>query len=320
MNMGYTKDYSETSEHQLHHCKFCKVKEGEIHKNDCGIITKRGKPHLFRVSFCNRCGTREGKDFMVSDEEWEKTIKYYYQTTDILCKECYEYVKMVKESYRIDTGIDLSKDNSHSKYIQRSICQKILEKYDNNDFVSSEDQKILIDIFKKHHHWEIKKGQGVKNIKVITNHWGKKVFEIHRIDGTRTDISFIKAIIGKPTPIKQKISNACRYAIRPIIAQEREKIVWGETKCAVTGELLVPHKTDIDHYDLTFDKLVTQWLKTKEKDKVIASLNEDSIDNVVDNFFIDKVLEKDFIDYHNKHTHLRPVTSNINKSLLKINQ
>jgi hypothetical protein len=81
-------------------CKFCGIDEGRLHTSICKLSLKRGLPFLSRVSFCNRCGKKNPKFFIVPDEEWEETIKYYYNKTDILCEECYNYVKKVKDKYR----------------------------------------------------------------------------------------------------------------------------------------------------------------------------------------------------------------------------
>ena len=84
-------------EEKMNKCKYCKAKEGNIHKSDCKIENKRGMPHLHRTYFCARCGKERPKTFMVSDREWENVVKYYYYKTDILFKKCYDYVKIKKQ-------------------------------------------------------------------------------------------------------------------------------------------------------------------------------------------------------------------------------
>jgi hypothetical protein len=99
-------------------CKFCGIKEGELHKANCSKETKRGMPHFHRTQHCNRCGKEKPKIFMVSDKEWEKVVRYYYFSTDVLCKECFEYVKKTKQNWK-SRGIDVFRNGINEEFLAK---------------------------------------------------------------------------------------------------------------------------------------------------------------------------------------------------------
>lgn len=295
-------------------CKYCNVKEGQNHTDNCSIETKRGKPYLRYTFFCNRCGVEKPSTFMVSDKEWEEVTKYYYHPKNILCFDCFEYVKQIKENFFRDYKIDLTKDGLNQKCFEDSkkkrleYIQKIIKKYNNYDLLDNTDFLEVIKILRNHPKWEKKEGEGIASIQVIPNKWKNKVFLLNRVDGSTTDISFIQAINGKGITLKKRIYNACRNAIEHIILEERKKIDWGNQKCPITGKILINDKTtQIDHYDLTFNELFEKWLEGKDISCLEFSLNNDNEDNIVDDFFIHNDLKENFIDFHNKNTHLRAV-------------
>lgn len=170
---------------------------------------------------------------------------------------------------------------------------------------------LIKDVFQYHPQWDIKRGDGVTSISIGNTKYNNKCFFIHRVDGTKTDISFTKCIT-KPDSYYD-IKKACRSAIRGEIIKFRNSIKFGIDKCAITGELLERNNTHIDHFNMNFDDLFMMWIFDKRPDDLRKYINPIK-DNEFDTYFTSEVIKNDFISFHNKNTNLRAVTIKANLS------
>lgn len=182
--------------------------------------------------------------------------------------------------------------------------------------VDSAEHKFLSRIFQGHPEYSLKKGCGIASIFISTGETYKTTcFFIKRTDGTTTDISYIRSIDGASSKISD-IKCACRSAIKNVIQDFRATVNFGVDICPVSGEVLQSDNTHIDHYDLIFNEVVELWMKPLPIDTLHCLLNgtNDHEDQV---YFIAEEIIGGFIDFHNKHTHLRAVTKTANLSTLK---
>ena len=153
-------------------------------------------------------------------------------------------------------------------------CKQIL----NEKGIISEDNKtFLLDVFKNHREWDLKKGKGIINIYTDTakheKSYNQKCFYLVRNDNSVTDISYVKSIY--PPSKKTDISSACRNSIKEEIENyKKNKIIFGKSRCAITNEILKYNDTHIDHYDMSFKDLVKKWLKDKNVDDIYLSINK----------------------------------------------
>lgn len=196
-------------------------------------------------------------------------------------------------------------------------CREILYKYPAGTRICNDlDVAFLYNIFEGHSEWDSKCGVGIDFFTVeSTTYRNNKCFVIHRKDGTSTDISFVHSITNRSDLFN--IKKACRFAVNDIITQFRvEKVIYGETRCPITGEILILGNTHIDHYNLTFNELFNEWVKTKDIKKLASNINETSDNNIITKF-TDNSISDDFIIFHNSNTHLRAVSKIANLSLLK---
>lgn len=188
--------------------------------------------------------------------------------------------------------------------------------------VSEADAQWLIDnVFQFHPYWDQKRGCGVDYLRVEKiGDYGTYGFRLYRIDGTKDDISFVKAIddLGKKDSSAWKtrsVKSACREAIMPQIRKIREAIRL-PILCPITLQYIYDKaEVEIDHYDLTFEELLALWLEGKDIEALYEAV--DGGDNVIGDHFKDKEIEQDFIKFHNDHTHLRAVSKFANGSLLR---
>lgn len=196
-------------------------------------------------------------------------------------------------------------------------CQEILYGSKEMFIINRDDVDFLLYIFENHPNWEDKKGSGIYCISTTRTPNGTFCFEIHRTDGTKTDISFTKCITN-PSKVSQ-IKAACRFAIKhEVINFKKENVIYGVTPCAISGIILQKDNVHIDHYELTFNEMFNLWINQEEiNEEYLFEQIEPTKDNTFDTRFKDKDIEIDFLAFHNKHCKLRAVTPTVNLSLLR---
>ncbi|WP_158673989.1 DCL family protein [Pedobacter sp. KBW01] len=182
---------------------------------------------------------------------------------------------------------------------------------------NTSEYNFLLRIFQGHPEYQIKAGSGISNIYISKGlEFSTRCFFITRIDGSTTDISYIRSIDGATSKISD-IKCACRSAVKDVVERRRLKVVYGETKCPISGDILYPENTHIDHYNLPFNEVCDAWLKSQNIDIVHSCLNDNSVDHVQEISFASKTLKESFITFHNANTRLRAVSKTANLSTLK---
>lgn len=199
-------------------------------------------------------------------------------------------------------------------------CRKIL--YSSN-VVSKQDEKFLIDnVFSFHYDWDNKKGCGVHHIIVSPEpKYNGKCFWIVRNDGTVTDISFtdpIKGLNNKEYEEKRKwntVCAACRQAVEKITRKMRNEVDLPFT-CPITGEVIYDRREiDIHHFDLKFNELFKEWIKDKDIDELYEMTRKSSKCGETSTYFDNERIKLDFIDFHNRNTHLMAISKKANLSI-----
>ena len=205
-------------------------------------------------------------------------------------------------------------NNIYNKKEKTKLCRYILEHSDGK--VEDKYSSFLLKyIFPCHYRWKEKEGVGVDHIEVRPDGCGKSCFYIVRKDLTVTDISYLVAIT--PPNMKGKVKKACRTAVRPIIESIRNSVVL-PYKCPITGDLITSmDDIQIDHYDMCFNDVFELWIKDKDLDRLYADVRKSGIDGSTVTSFADESIIKDFIAFHNAHTHLRVVSKRTNLSVLR---
>lgn len=193
-------------------------------------------------------------------------------------------------------------------------CREIL--HGTSKIVDEESSRFLIgQVFPNHPEWEEKVGIGIHHLEVRPNGYGGRGFWIVRRDGSTTDISFVAAI--SPPKKRTDVMKACRTVIRPEIEKLRATIALPFV-CPITGETVSDKRgIHIDHYDLTFREVFDEWMKGKDLEELYSKTRASNKDNSTDTYFDDEETCRDFLAFHNAHTHLRAVSKKANLSILR---
>jgi len=189
-----------------------------------------------------------------------------------------------------------------------------------NSVLSKEEFNFMYSYFESiHHEWKLKLGKGIKSIhRVLDKVYGKyRSFEIERLDGSRTDISYIIQNIKAPN-LKNDFNKALRYIVMPQIL-EFKKNKFNESKihiCPFTNEEITFSNCHVDHFNPSFDELVNSFITENEINN-LSNILEPSKDNQTISEISNKEIAKLFFDYHLKNANLQAVSIKANLSILK---
>ena len=201
-----------------------------------------------------------------------------------------------------------------TKKYQTERCKAILNKYPLNHFLNREEKIFLIEVFKNHPNWIEKRGVGGRRIFIGQDNYKHRCFFIERMDNTVVDISYLTAIAGKNKSDLERIKIACRTAILPEILDFRNKnVIFGVTKCAISGEVLTKENINIDHYQLKFSEMFELWIKKQNKKELVKNIQ---VQDQTSSFTNNEILN-DFISFHNLNCKLRAVTKHVNQNILR---
>lgn len=181
--------------------------------------------------------------------------------------------------------------------------------------VQPDDDRFLRDLFARHPSAAEKHGPGIAEIRVVTvPPWNTRGFEIRRVDGTTTDISYLECLA--PTTPRHWYRAACRTAIaEQVLAAKAAAFAEADCiACPVTGELVGRDDCHVDH--------APPWTFEAIADTFAVDLDLESIgyldgDNRVRSQFADADLTARFADFHRARAVLRVVSVRANLSVLR---
>lgn len=190
----------------------------------------------------------------------------------------------------------------------QDFAKTILYRAEIGDALEGKSLAFMLSYFETfHHEWKAKKGLGVAEIRRVKEpNYGKhRAFQIERIDGSTTDISYVISNIQKANAGKD-FRSALRQVIKPQIDAFRERAFSdsGTLVCPLTGELITAKTCHIDHEAPTFEKLVQVYIRLHNLTD-LASLMKLHKDNQTMGELNDPVLAEDFYHYHRQNARLR---------------
>jgi len=190
----------------------------------------------------------------------------------------------------------------------------VLYSYKPGETIKAMDAAFIRDVLARHPESDSKIGAGVESFQVQRN-YATVGFWITRIDGSRTDFSFI-ACLSPPTK-RQNVMAALKAEIRDQIALFRRAAFGSESeiKCEVTGEPITESNSHADH--------IRPFIQLAEEFLDLEGLTVDEVgviptaDGKLFNALSDRVLAVKWHSYHRMCAELRMVTAAANMGLLR---
>ncbi|MCL2724188.1 MAG: DCL family protein [Polyangiaceae bacterium] len=216
---------------------------------------------------------------------------------------------MKKRTDYVVAGIVFSTKKKLSEH-----CSSILRKYSLNDDVNDDDAAFLHSLLERHPERDQKVGVGVRRFFVGPNDYGRKCFWLERVDGTKTDFSFMACIT--PPRHEDDVRQALRSLIeKQIIAfRDRAFAVIRHVPCAITGELVTTDDAHVDHQPpTTFDELVKRFLAERSMTfgdvAIVPTADGDTVCRLVDD-----ALARAWMAFHEENAVLQIATKRANFS------
>jgi hypothetical protein len=197
----------------------------------------------------------------------------------------------------------------------------MLARYRPGDSIDATDTVHLHQLIERHVEAAQKIGCGIARFYVELTEKGTHCFWLERLDGSRTDFSYISCVKAKAKSLYQDFKEACREAVAGdlMVAKRAHFDTYGDESgrvpCDITGELLLPHECHLDHaHPMTFEVIVRGFLAA-EQGVLSRSLLSTSQDQQFATTFLDPALAQRFRDYHRRVANLRIIKNQINLSL-----
>jgi hypothetical protein len=134
--------------------------------------------------------------------------------------------------------------------------------------------------------------------------FGSRCFYVHRKDGTFTDFSYIRCIKGEPRALLQEYLDAARWAVRPSIAEFRDRVLRTEPVCSYTGAALTSDNSHADHRPPWLFKNIAMAFLGKFKLAPSREWISTGGDNSCRARFTQEETEAEFIAFHNDRADL----------------
>ena len=147
----------------------------------------------------------------------------------------------------------------------KRVMQEIIKQHEYSEIpLSSWPGKFVMDLLSNHQNFTEKCGNGVKRILVEKDKYGKNFcIKFERLDDTKVEISWHKALGTKKDYLKINVHSALRTAIKDQTNDFRSNFFENNTnpKCRITKELLTRNNCHVNHvHPSLFENLVKDWL------------------------------------------------------------
>lgn len=177
----------------------------------------------------------------------------------------------------------------------------------------------LTELFERHQDADQKIGVGIKAVRTrLAMPYKTRCFEIERVDGSRTDISYLECL--KPSTAKQWFPAACRTAVADQIQAHKDlEFATADSTftCPFTGDKLTRENCHVDHAPpWPFDRIVRKFI-SESWHIDIPNVRYADGDNVVVSRFADDKVAAEFAESHRERAVLRVVSKRANLSVLR---
>ncbi|WP_355662503.1 DCL family protein [Halomonas salifodinae] len=178
-----------------------------------------------------------------------------------------------------------------------------ISRYEAGDQLSLEDQAFFSELFKLHDEYAEKVGCGISCIKVEKDFHNKKCLYIHRLDGSRIDISWVHCI--QPASQKAVVSVAFRRAVKERIIHFKSQRISEQAKCPILHVPLDFDNSHVVYVERAFDDLLSSFLKDVGLDIAAIELENPKPDDSDQRGIIkDQELRIAWVEYHQKNAQL----------------
>ena len=213
------------------------------------------------------------------------------------------------------TAIEIAGRVYPTKGEARARCRQIVTSVLPGQQITNPDDLAFVNaVIRLHPSHADKIGVGIRAITVQINRPFKTLgFWIERLDGTRTDISYLECLT--PSNNRAKVLNALRNAIADQrTAVKAAAFAGGLVCCPYTGQRLTPDTAHVDHAPpATFESLAGEFV---ELEGGWGRIRQRSSDAQIGSILADERVRLRWQRFHLEHAELRVVSIEANLSII----
>lgn len=188
--------------------------------------------------------------------------------------------------------------------------RKIINGYEVNSTISKDHQLFFEELFKLHDEYKIKIGVGIKNIQVEKD-FGNKCLFIHRLDGSKIDISWVHCI--RPANLKTTVSVAFRRAVKHNVITFKTKSLQEPQRCPILNIPLDFKNCHVSYLGYSFEKLLSEFLTiSNNKFDSIELENPEPQDTDQRGKIKDIKLRTSWVEFHREKAILKLLSADAN--------
>ncbi len=197
----------------------------------------------------------------------------------------------------------------------------MLNRVRSNQTITGGDHDMLLALIERHPEAVQKIGKGVKRFFKSPTDMGTSCFWIERIDGTKTDFSYITAVKAKGKSLYQEFTEACRNSVGPDLTNSKQEFFKehgdknGQVTCEITHQKVAIYESHLDHKSpLTFQVIVSLFISANNI-SISKEMLSASTDGQFQTELLDQNIKDKFIKYHHNVADLRVIADYKNLSL-----
>ena len=195
----------------------------------------------------------------------------------------------------------------------KEIRQRV-NRYEFGDRLTDNDQHFFESLFKLHEEYAEKVDCGIKYIKVERDFHGNRCLYIHRVNGSKIDISWVRCLT--PATPKSIAAMGFRRAVKEIVTSFKAKRISEGAICPVLEIVLDFQNSHVSYVDRSFDSLLTEFLQETNNSYESIELKNPSPDDADQRTIIsDSNLKSAWLIFHKQNTSLElwSVEANLRK-------
>lgn len=184
------------------------------------------------------------------------------------------------------------------------------------------DHADLLGLLRRHPEAESKIGCGIARFLVDSaagdyGGFGAVCFWLERVDGTMTDWSYRTALAGEHRKPRERISLACRAAVKDQVVSALRAAEDGHGyRCAISEDICPIGTVQVDHAPpWPFWRIVEAFTEQEGGIDALAARLRPTLDGVGGEFFTDEAVARRFADFHARVAVLRVVSTELNAAM-----
>ncbi|MBM3237020.1 DUF3223 domain-containing protein [Candidatus Poribacteria bacterium] len=198
-----------------------------------------------------------------------------------------------------------------SREAAKTRIRTLIAPYRFGECLNEIDTAFCLELFKHHTGYLEKIGCGVQAIQVRRDEQGNRYFHLLREDGTDTDISWVHCITPKKEAIV--VLEALRSSVKQQIQAAKERFVKLGATCPFRGTRLSFTNSHVDHFNPTFEQLVSEFLQLMSIRLTDIEVMEQE-GNDFRGLPADRLLRDAWEEFHRREANLRLISSAANLS------